>query len=36
VVYVVKPRIVLGWIAADIATQATLFQATATRWRFDD
>jgi hypothetical protein len=35
VVYVVTPRTVLGWIAGDIAAQATLFQATATRWRFD-
>lgn len=35
VVYVVTPRTVLGWIADDIAAGATLFQATATRWRFD-
>ncbi len=34
VVYVVRPRVVLGWIARDIAPEATLFQATATRWRF--
>ena len=34
VVYVVRPRIVLGWIARDIAAEATLFQATATRWTF--
>ena len=34
VVYVVRPRVVLGWIAVDIAPQATLFGATATRWRF--
>jgi hypothetical protein len=34
VVYVVRPRVVYGWIAADIAPQATLFGATATRWRF--
>ena len=34
VVYVVRPRVVLGWIADDIAPQATLFGATATRWRF--
>ena len=34
VVYVVRPSVVLGWIAHDIAPEATLFQATATRWRF--
>jgi nitroimidazol reductase NimA-like FMN-containing flavoprotein (pyridoxamine 5'-phosphate oxidase superfamily) len=34
VVYVVRPRVVFGWIATDIAPQATLFGATATRWRF--
>ena len=34
VVYVVHPRIVLGWMAHDIAPEATLFQATATRWTF--
>ena len=34
VVYVVRPRVVLGWIAADIAVQSTLFGATATRWTF--
>ncbi len=34
VVYVVRPRIVLGWIATDLARESTLFQATATRWRF--
>jgi nitroimidazol reductase NimA-like FMN-containing flavoprotein (pyridoxamine 5'-phosphate oxidase superfamily) len=34
VVYVVRPKVVLGWIAYDIAREATLFQATATRWRF--
>lgn len=34
VVYVVRPRIALGWIAHDIAREATLFQATATRWTF--
>jgi hypothetical protein len=32
--YVVEPRLVLGWIAYDIAQAATLFAATATRWRF--
>ena len=35
VLYVVRPRVVLGWLAYDIATEATLFGATATRWRFD-
>ena len=34
VLYVVKPRTVLGWIAYDIAPEATLFGATATRWSF--
>jgi nitroimidazol reductase NimA-like FMN-containing flavoprotein (pyridoxamine 5'-phosphate oxidase superfamily) len=34
VVYVVRPKIVLGWIARDIAPESTLFGATATRWRF--
>lgn len=36
VVYVVTPRTALGWIAGEIAAQATLFQATATRWQFDE
>jgi hypothetical protein len=35
VLYVVHPRVVLGWMAYDIAPEATLFGATATRWRFD-
>jgi nitroimidazol reductase NimA-like FMN-containing flavoprotein (pyridoxamine 5'-phosphate oxidase superfamily) len=35
VLYIVRPKLVLGWIAHDIAPQATLFGATATRWRFD-
>jgi len=34
VVYVVRPSVVFGWFAHDIAREATLFQATATRWRF--
>lgn len=34
VVYVVRPRVVFGWFAHDIAHESTLFQATATRWRF--
>jgi hypothetical protein len=34
VLYVVRPRVVLGWIARDIARASTLFAATATRWRF--
>ena len=34
VVYVVRPRVVFGWLAHDIAKESTLFQATATRWRF--
>jgi len=36
VLYVVRPRIVLGWIADVIAPGATLFGATATRWTFDE
>jgi nitroimidazol reductase NimA-like FMN-containing flavoprotein (pyridoxamine 5'-phosphate oxidase superfamily) len=35
VLYIVRPKVVFGWIAYDIAPQATLFGATATRWRFD-
>jgi Pyridoxamine 5'-phosphate oxidase len=35
VLYVVRPRVVFGWIATDIAYEATLFGATATRWRFE-
>jgi hypothetical protein len=34
VLYIVRPKIALGWIAIDIAQEATLFGATATRWRF--
>jgi nitroimidazol reductase NimA-like FMN-containing flavoprotein (pyridoxamine 5'-phosphate oxidase superfamily) len=34
VLFVVRPNVVFGWIAHDIAPQATLFGATATRWRF--
>jgi len=34
VVYVVRPSVVFGWLAHDIARGSTLFQATATRWRF--
>jgi hypothetical protein len=34
VVYVVQPALVFGWFAHDIAEGETLFQATATRWRF--
>jgi nitroimidazol reductase NimA-like FMN-containing flavoprotein (pyridoxamine 5'-phosphate oxidase superfamily) len=34
VVHVVQPKVVLGWLAHDIARESTLFQATATRWRF--
>jgi hypothetical protein len=34
VVYVVCPRVVFGWLAHDLAKESTLFQATATRWRF--
>ena len=33
-VYVVRPQRALGWIAAEIADETTLFQATATRWTF--
>jgi hypothetical protein len=32
--YVVRPMVVFGWIGAEIATGATLFGATATRWQF--
>ena len=32
--FVVRPRVVLGWIARDIAPGQTLFGATATRWKF--
>jgi pyridoxamine 5'-phosphate oxidase-like protein len=34
VVYVVRPTVAFGWFAHDIARESTLFQATATRWRF--
>jgi len=34
VLYMVRPHVVLGWIARDIALESTLFGATATRWRF--
>lgn len=34
VVYIVRPQLALGWFAHDIAKGQTLFQATATRWRF--
>jgi nitroimidazol reductase NimA-like FMN-containing flavoprotein (pyridoxamine 5'-phosphate oxidase superfamily) len=34
VVYVVRPSVVFGWLAHEIAPQSTLFPATATRWRF--
>jgi len=34
VLYMVRPHVVLGWIARDIARESTLFGATATRWRF--
>jgi hypothetical protein len=34
VVYVVRPQLALGWFAHDLAKGSTLFQATATRWRF--
>ncbi|HUI49589.1 MAG TPA: pyridoxamine 5'-phosphate oxidase family protein [Acidimicrobiia bacterium] len=33
-VYVVHPSVAFGWLAYDIAPEATLFQSTATRWRF--
>jgi hypothetical protein len=33
--YIVKPRVVLGWISIEVARGATLFGATATRWRFE-
>jgi hypothetical protein len=35
IVYVVRPMVVFGWLAHDIAQEETLFQATATRWRFE-
>jgi hypothetical protein len=34
VVYVVHPRVAFGWLVGDLAPGATLFEATATRWRF--
>jgi hypothetical protein len=34
VVYVVRPTVAFGWFAHDIASGATLFEATSTRWRF--
>jgi hypothetical protein len=34
VVYVVRPQRAFGWFVHDIANEQTLFQATATRWRF--
>jgi hypothetical protein len=34
VLYIVRPRIVLGWIVTSIGPGATLFGATATRWTF--
>ncbi len=34
-VYVVEPHVAFGWLAHDIAKEATLFQATATKWTFD-
>lgn len=33
-VYVVRPTVVFGWLGHEIARESTLFQATATRWRF--
>jgi hypothetical protein len=33
-IYVVRPRVAFGWIVYDLAPGATLFEATATRWRF--
>jgi hypothetical protein len=36
VVYCFGPRVAFGWFAHDIARGATLFPATATRWRFPD
>jgi hypothetical protein len=35
VVYVVRPTVAFGWFVHDIARGSTLFQATATRWRFE-
>jgi hypothetical protein len=34
VVYVVRPEVAFGWLVMDLAPGATLFEATATRWRF--
>jgi hypothetical protein len=34
VVYIVRPTVAFGWFSHDIARESTLFQATATRWRF--
>jgi hypothetical protein len=36
VVYVVRPQVAFGWLVHDLAPGATLFEATATRWRFPD
>ena len=36
VLYVVRPRVVFGWIGRDIARESTLFGATATRWTFEE
>ncbi len=30
-IHVVRPSVVFGWIAVDLAQESTLFQATATR-----
>jgi hypothetical protein len=35
VVYVVHPRVAFGWLVYDLVPGATLFEATATRWRFE-
>jgi hypothetical protein len=33
--YVVRPRVAFGWLVYDLAPGATLYEATATRWRFE-
>jgi hypothetical protein len=35
VLYVMRPRVAFGWLVYDLAPGATLYEATATRWRFE-
>lgn len=34
VLHVVRPRVAFGWLVYDLAPGSTLYEATATRWRF--